>query len=244
MSLTSQPPLAGSHGQSASTGNPDLSISVPLGPLWLDPLHEGGIRHGRPTSSFSQQEAKASRHDAFLPSTPPSARFLGTWDRRITGFAGTLHVCIQTALGQITFGLASLGPLKELSKSGFNHSNAIMPRTQMQTSLGLLHHPCVLGSPTQDAQLGGVLLAAVIHIPGAGPCHSLMPDLGPHDERPEGDSLRLPSSSPMKRVSYSRLPASGTFLDPGDSLLSSSRPTSHVLITQPAVSNTPLPTHV
>lgn len=89
--------------------------------------------------------------------------------------------------------------------------------TQMQTSPGLLqtqYYPCVLRPPAQDAQLGGVLLAAIIHIPGAGPCHSLVPDLGPHDERPEGDSLGLPSSSPMKCVSYSCLPASGHLSGP------------------------------
>ena len=129
VSLTSRPHFVAPHGQSASAGRPDLSISVSPGATLVGPLHEEGTKHRRLTSSFTNKKPKRARQDAFLPSTPSRAGFLGKRDRLIRGFARTLHACTQTARGEITFGAASLGPLKQLCKSGFSHLNANIPKT-------------------------------------------------------------------------------------------------------------------
>lgn len=103
-----------------------LSLSASLEPLWLE---RGSSTRGSPPALT--KKPKSATREAFLPSPSPFAEFLSKCDQPIRGSARTLHVYTQTPLirNHLVSRATSLSPLEELSKPGFNHLSANIPRT-------------------------------------------------------------------------------------------------------------------
>lgn len=162
-----------------------------------------------PPPAFPNKKPKRARQDAFPPPTPPSARFLSTWGpthHRVCRNASHVYSdCSWT--GHLWPGFS--GSLKGTFQIGLQSLKCKHPQdsckpntTSVSSGLPLRMHDWEGSCLQQESSSQG--LAPVTHS-----CQTSAPMTSAQRATHSG------SPAPMKCVSYSRLPASGTFLDLG-----------------------------